>query len=199
MAISMYLPGARMLWVLSTVVFSKLMNTVPPEGMDSAALIDQVVDGLADLLGIDAADQMPLDGPISQRMLEPLRENAAVFSTRRTMSVGFFVGCPPFEKVISRRVRVLATPRCFQGLFQQIGEFGVGGHMFQCQGNVAHDGGQQVVVVVGDTTGQGAMDSSWRICRFRSSWRVAISDLITVEKKFILLKSCMRLPNKRTW
>jgi hypothetical protein len=70
---------------------------------------DQVVDGLADLPGIDKSGPEPLAGASSQRTLEPLREKAAVFSTTRAMSVLFFVGWPPFEKVISRRVRVLAT------------------------------------------------------------------------------------------
>jgi hypothetical protein len=46
--------------------------------------------------------------------------------------------------------------------------------MFHGQGNVAHDGGQQVVVIVSDATGQGTMDSSWRICRFRSWWSVGL-------------------------
>ena len=98
-----------MLLGLSRVVFSQLMKMVPQDGMDSAALTIRLWMAWPICRGSIAADQIPLLGPSSQRMVEPLRENAAVFLMTSTMSVSCLVGWLPLEKVISRRVRILAA------------------------------------------------------------------------------------------
>jgi hypothetical protein len=81
-----------------------------PSGRHGFGRIDhQVMDGLTDLLRIDVCGPGAVGrSPFAANVGTAEGKRGGIFDTL-TMSVGFFVGCPPFEKVISRRVRVLAV------------------------------------------------------------------------------------------